>query len=50
MGSKVYSWRKKRKTTNEIRNEMKKVAQSSNTGIRDISQVFGANLDRIFLT
>ena len=33
---------KKRKKTIEIRNEMKKVAQSSNTAIRDISQVFGA--------
>ena len=34
---------KKRKKTIEIRNEMKKVAQSSNTSLRDISQVFGAN-------
>ena len=43
MSSKVYSWRKREKRRLKYAMKWKKVAQSSNTSLRDISQVFGAN-------
>ena len=44
MSSKVYSWRKREKRRLKYAMKWKKVAQSSNTSLRDISQVFWRQL------